>query len=259
MSKFIEKLEAISRKESSPIGFGARAAAQKSGSMLVVAALTNTDPAAAQVAEQGGADAALIPLGILHREREGLEATMRVFTSGPRGVLVDYATAEEAAELNEMDLDFLVFRADRTPAAVLGLENMGKVLEIDTSLSDSHIRATDAMAVDAMLVSEYMGHGIAYNVDLVLVLARLAMLTQKPILLLAPTVPSADELKSFRDAGVKALLLAVDAETRPEDISSLKKAIEDLPPPARGKRRHAEALLPLPQQRALEPPEEEEE
>ena len=137
MSKLLEKLERISEGRAQPLGFGAAVAKGKSLPMVIVASVPVGNARLAAVAAKAGADALLMTIEHQEKMDEALAKLSSAKTDIPWGVSLSAVTKEEVEQLIGMDCDFVIFAPDKTPAAVLGAEKIGKVLQIDPSLSGS--------------------------------------------------------------------------------------------------------------------------
>ena len=138
---------------------------------------------AAALAARGGADAVLIPLSNTEKEAQALSQSLEALGGLPWGATVEELSAEELGRLKEKGCDFVVFSSARAAAAVLLEEEMGKVLEVETSLPDSQAAALDPLPIDALLVR---AGAASLTVQGVMELQSLADLTGKPLLYVVP-------------------------------------------------------------------------
>ncbi len=246
MSRLLEKLTSASKSQ--PLGFGAAVARAKSPPMVLIANLRGDVGMAAIAAEQ--ADAVLISMGDLAGRVENLRQDSLALGSVPWGVSLETVTKEEVAQLLEMGCDFLVFGAQGMPSAVLGEEGIGKVLEVDPSLTDSLVRTIDRLPIDAVLIG-MEGHPI--TVYWLMVCQRFASLVRKPLIAAVPAGLLPGDLEGVWDAGARGVLV----EMEEGGLLEVRKAIDALPTVGKKRREKTDAILPLPGE--VEMPLEEEE
>jgi len=152
MSKLLDKLERISEGRTQPLGFGAAVTRGKSLPMVIVASVPLGNAKLAAIAAKAGADALLMTIKHQEKMDKALAKLSSAETDIPWGVSLNAVTKDEVEQLIEMGCDFVVFAPDKTPAAVLGEERIGKVLQIDSSLSDSLAKAINRLSIDAVLL-----------------------------------------------------------------------------------------------------------
>jgi hypothetical protein len=223
MSKFIDKLKAVSQVGSQPMGFKKAAAPQKPKMLLAAA------PAEANIENladyTGGADAAILSLPK---------------TPPPKSDIPWGGWLKDSGEvkLAEAGFDFFVFPAD-TPLAALQDSKAGKILEVGVSLNEGLLKTIDELPVDAVLVTGEKGKLLSWRH--LMLCRRCADLMDKPLLALVPASIGSNELEALWGAGV----VAVVVETPPKGkIAELRQIIDklDFPPPS--KRKKIEPLLP---------------
>jgi hypothetical protein len=225
MSKFIDKLKAVSQVGSQPMGFKKAATPQKP-KMLLAATLTEAN--IENLADYtGGADAAIL----------SLPKTPPAKSDIPWGSWLKDAGEVKLAEAG---FDFFVFPAD-TPLAVLQDSKAGKILEVGASLNEGLLKTIDELPVDAVLTTGEKDKGKLLSWRHLMLCRRCADLMNKPLLASVPATVGSNELEALWAAGV----VAVVVETPPKGkIAELRQIIDklDFPPPSRQKR--IEPLLP---------------
>ncbi|MDP2953809.1 MAG: hypothetical protein Q8O76_10905 [Chloroflexota bacterium] len=254
MSKLVDKLEQAGGS-SPPMGFGAARARTKTVPMLVIARLPRPDREMAALAVRGGADAVIVSLVHADKEDEALSQTLKALEGLPWGAAPDELGAEGLSHLKEKGCDFAVFGSDRAAAGVLLEEEVGKVMEVETSLPDSQAAILDPLPIDALLVK---GEFAPLTVQRVVELQRLGDLTGKPLLCLATQAPLKGDLESLMEAGVRGLVLDLSGDGKGELLGALRQAVDALPAARRKPRRRVGAAI-LPSYGAVEVEEEEEE
>jgi hypothetical protein len=251
MSKFVDKLQSLSKSSVAPIGFHPAASESKSWAMLLIVGLSGAQVKEAQIAADAKADAGLI-LGQVPSAsvvRQMVEAAGDV----PLGVFVRGMNEEEANELVGSGCDFVVFDI-KAAAAILHREEVGKFLMVEPSLDQGFVRAINNLEVDGVFISGGDGDSFV-AVEHLLVCRRFVELLEKPVVLTLPSSVTRDELTNVWQAGVDGV---VALSMQPvEELAEIKKMIGDLPNRARGRR--AKAGVMLPRQGGVVATEEEEE
>jgi len=235
MSKFIDRLNRLSRPEPQPIGFratqivGARLRVQLAASI----AQENAKYMADHVA---GADAGIVRITEFSSGAEALRAASRAVT------------------------DFVIFPAATTPLAALQSGEVGKILEIDASLSEGLLRATNDLPVDAVLLGGEQLLASALTWQFLVLVRRLADLLNKPLLVPVPSEITSAELQALWEAGVKGIVALVGLVQPKDRIKELRQTIDRLtfPSPRKGEKPEPR-LYRIGQETGREPAEEEEE
>jgi hypothetical protein len=220
MSKFITKLERIWKGKAQPIGFGVQAKA-KSPPMAVIAIIPQGEPQRAALAVETGVDALLIPIETLNEQGKALSQVISAAGNIPWGVWIKGVSKGDIKWLIERGCDFLVFSADEVPAVLLVEEGIGKVLEVEPSLSDSLVRTIALLPIDAVLLTENEPLTIRRLMDY----ERLASLGNKPLLLALPSRISEGDLEGLWEAGVRGVVVRAEQQI----LSQVKEAIQALP------------------------------
>jgi hypothetical protein len=250
MSKFVDKLQSLSKSSTTPIGFHPSVSELKSPAMLLIAGLSGTKVKEAKIVADVNADAGLIlnegPSARIVKQM--IEAVGDI----PLGVFVKGMNEEKINEITSLGCDFLVFDI-KTATTVLYKEEIGKILMIEPSLDQGFVRAINSLEVDGVFISR--GGDSFVAVEHLLVCRRFVELLEKPVIMTLPSSVTKAELTSLWQAGVDGI---VAPPTQPvEALAELKKMIGDLPRGARGRR--AKADVKLPQHGGLVASEEDEE
>ncbi len=238
MSKFIDKLKAVSQLGSQPMGFKTAAAASPKPKMLLVAALTEANIEG--VADyMSGADAGIVPIPKSSSGAKTGPKMSQAMSGIPwGGWLKD--TSGEGKKLAETGCDFVVFPAD-TPLAILQDSKAGKILEVGTSLSEGLLKTIDELPVDAVLISGEQEKDNLLTWRHLMLSRRCADLVNKPLLASVPASVGASELQALWAAGVVSVVLATPPKGR---IAELRKIIDKLDFPLPSKQKKIEPLLP---------------
>jgi hypothetical protein len=238
MSKFVEKLQNLSKSSTTPIGFHPSVSELKSPPMLLIEGLSGTQIKEAKIVADVNADAGLILSEGTNAKvvKQMVEAVGNV----PLGVFVKDMSEEEINELVSVGCDFVVFDV-KIPAAVLHKEGVGKFLMIEPSLDQGLVRAINSLGVDGVFISSRGGDSFV-TVEHLLVCRRFVELLEKPVMITLPSLVTKTVLTNLWQVGVDGVVApstqSVDA------LAELKKMISDLPRGARGRRAKTGALLP---------------
>jgi hypothetical protein len=237
MSKFVDKLQSLSKSSTTPIGFHPSVSELKTPAMLLVAGLSGTQVKEAKIVSDVNADAGLI----LSEGASAKVVKQMVEAVGdvPLGVFVKGMSEEKINELTGVGCDFVVFDI-RIPAAVLHKEGVGKFLMIEPSLDEGLVRAINGLEVDGVLISSRGGDSFV-AVEHLLVCRRFVELLEKTVIMALPSLVTKDVLTSVWQAGVDGIVAPSTQSV--EALAELKKMINDLPRGARGRRAKAGVVL----------------
>ena len=153
--------------------------------------------------------------------------------------------------------DFVIFSVE-APLSLTKDEKMGKVLEVETGLSDILLRTIGDLPVDAVMALEKEVEEIL-TLNRLMNLQRLIYLINKPLLVSVPLSFSTDELQALCDMGVKGVVVEVADAKAAEKLADLRQAIEKLKKPTPRKKDKMSATVPHLQAEAPQVEEEEEE
>jgi len=238
MSKFVDKLQSLSKSSTTPIGFHPSASESKSPAMLLIAGLSGAKVNEAKIVADVNTDAGLI----LSESPSARIVKQMVEAVGdvPMGVFVKGMSEEKINELASLGCDFVVF-AIKVPATVLHKDKVGKFLMIEPSLDQGFARAINSLEVDGVFINS-RGEDSFVTVEHLLVCRRFVELLEKPVIMALPSLVTKAELTSLWQAGVDGVVAPSTQSV--EALVELKKMIGDLPRGGRG--RHAKADVKLP-------------
>jgi hypothetical protein len=238
MSKFVDKLQSLSKSSTTPIGFHPSVSELKSPPMLLIAGLSGTQVKEAKSVADVNADAGLI----LSEGPSAKVVKQMVEAVGdvPLGVFLKGMSEEKINELASLGCDFVVFDI-RMPVAVLHKEKVGKFLMIEPSLDQGFVRAINSLELDGVFISSRDGDSFV-AVEHLLVCRRFVELLEKPVIMALPSLVTKAELTSLCQAGVNGVVAPSTQSV--EALAELKKMIGDLPRGARGRRAKAGVILP---------------
>jgi hypothetical protein len=238
MSKFVDKLQSLSKSSTMPIGFHPSVSELKSPAMLLIAGLSGTQVKEAKILADVNADAGLIL-------SEGLSAKavkqiVEAVGNVPVGVFVKGMSEEKINELGSVGCDFVVFDV-RIPAAVLRKEGVGKFLMIESSLDQGLVRAINSLDVDGVFINSKSGDSFVAVEDL-LVCRKFVELLEKPVMITLPSLVTKAVLTNLWQVGVDGIVAPSTQSV--EALTELRKMTSDLPRGTRGRRAKAGVVLP---------------
>jgi hypothetical protein len=242
MSKFIDKLNQVSRGVPQPMGFRAERVAPKP-KILLIASLTqgNVDRLADYVA---GADAGLLPISNLSSGIKTLKEMRQIVPDIPWGGWLRDIGRGGIKQKAKIDCDFLVFPAANTSLAILQNDKVGRILEAEASLSEGLLKAAGELPVDAVLIAGEPAKDGFLTWRHLMTFQRFASLLAKPLLVAVPSGVTANELQVLWGAGVDGVIIEVGGDQPVERLGELRRAVDKLTFPWRHKGGKREALLP---------------
>jgi len=238
MSKFVDKLQSLSKSSTTPIGFHSFVYELKTPPMLLVAGLSGTQVKEAKIVVDVNADA-----GLILSEGTSAKVVKQMFEAMgnvPLGVFVKGMSEEKINELTSVGCDFVVFDI-KIPAEVLHREEVGKFLMIEPSLDQGLVRAINSLEVDGVFISSRGGDSFV-AVEHLLICRRFVELLEKPVMMTLPSLVTKTGLTNLWQAGVDGVVAPSTQSV--EALAELKKMIGDLPRGARGRRTKAGVVLP---------------
>jgi len=140
--------------------------------------------------------------------------------------------------------DYVVFPSTNTSLAIFQGDEVGKILEVESSLSDGLLRAVNELPVDAVLVASEQRKGYFLTWHHLMLFQRFADLLTKPLLVSIPLIVTASELQALWEAGVDGVVVEVGAGQPAERLKELRRVIDKIAFPSPRQRRKAGALLP---------------
>lgn len=242
MSRLIDKLSQFSQSVLQPMGF--RAAQPKSlrPRMLLIASLpqADIDGLADYVA---GADAGLLPISRLSSGSKVLQTVSQVVPDIPWGGWLSDTKQGEPGQIVKVDCDFVILPEASALLTVLENEEVGKVLQVEASLSEGLLRAVNELPVDAVFITAKQ-EGDFLTLRHLMLFQRFAALLTKPLLVSVPSNVTANELQALWEAGVSGVVVVAEVGRSKQGLSELCQTIDKLTFPSQRKHHRTEALLP---------------
>jgi hypothetical protein len=203
MSKFIDKLNKLTRVETSTIGFRREQVTSAARKIQLVSLVSKSET------DNSGVDAVLLDI-----QDQDIESGLMSGMPGdlPWGVWLKEVRQKELKQLKDAGCDFIVFSAESTPLEIIEEKDMGKVLELDTVISDTVLRSVLELPVDAVLVSVGQGKNSSLTWYDLMILQRFGGFPKKPLLARIPAKVSSDELEALWEAGVMAVVTEGNAD-----------------------------------------------
>ena len=255
MSRFIDKLKRLRQAEPQPMGFATSRVTPEKPKLQLVARLAaeNLDKISDALTQ---ADAALIEVG-QSEDLAAVEKMCRAEKGIPTGVWLRVSAAEIVNKLTEISCDFVLFPTS-FPLAVTEKEKTGRILELDSDMSDSLLRTVNDLPVDAVMLS-IKSEDTPLTLNRLMQIRRPSYMVNKPILISVPDSLSVNELQALWDMGISGVIIQSINQESAEKFAELRKRIDKLSPPNLHKKDKMSAILPRMTPETTEPRREGEE
>ena len=243
MSKFIDKLNRLSQTVPQPMGFRLAQSVPPKPRLLLIASLpqANVDNLADYVA---GADAGLLPISNLSSGARNIQKISQAAPDIPWGGWLRNIERGEISQIVKAGCDFVVFPEAKTSLALLQNEEVGKILEVEPSLSDGLLRVIGELPVDAVLIANEQEGEYFLTWHHLMLFQRFANFLTKPLLVSVPSNVTANELQALGEAGVDGVVVEIGVGQPTERLNELRQTIDKLTFSSQRKRGKAQALLP---------------
>jgi hypothetical protein len=255
MSRFIDKLMRMRQTESHPMGFMVGKASSEKLRMQLIVQVAPDDMEQVSSA-LSSADAVFVEI-TKAEDIDTLVKACRAKDGVPTGGWLKASSATVLKKITNAACDFIVFPA-AAPLSAIPKDKVGRILELDNSLSDSLLRTVNDLPMEAVLISSKEDESPLIYSSLMLV-QRLMYLVSKPVLVPVSSDISEADLQALWDTGVSGVVVKVRDEKTVAKLSELQTAIGKLQPPAYRKKSRVSATLPRLQPETPAPVEEEEE
>lgn len=236
MSKLIDKLIKVSQPQPQAMGFKA-VKTEPRPKLQLIAKLANVE-----VKELPAADAII------------LNASETRNTKSIWGVRGAKNGLEDIDKLIKSGADFVILSTDGE--IIPADKKIGKVLEIEASITDILLRTVSELPVEAVFLSN---GELAITYKRLMLIQRFASLVNKPLLVEVPPDVTEPELQLVWETGATGIVVTVNAEQAEAVTKNLRKIIDKLWYPSRRKREKSVVTLPHISPPAEEPEEDEEE
>ena len=243
MSRLIDKLNLVSKTVPEPMGFRAVHPVAPKPQMLLIADLVQTENLDNLADYASVADAVLLPIAKTGSGTKALQKIARSLPDIPWGGWLQDTSEKEMKALAKAGCDFVVFPADSSVLVNTPDDEMGKVLQVESSLSEGLLKAVNELPVDAVLITNELERNSLTWRHLML-FQRFANLLTKHLLVFAPPDMTTNELKALWEIGVDCVVVEATIGQPLKRLAELHQAIDDLTSLPPRKRRKIEALLP---------------
>lgn len=223
MSKFVEMLEKTGDDPSKPLGFGAAKNVKKIPTILLIGQTSAADLEKNSKLADAQTDAIL--LIVPTSNESALDSISGLLKDKLWGVRVGSVSEEQAASFKEKGCDFIVFDPENTAAAVLNDDELGKIIAINSELSEDEGQAIHMLAVDCALFTPNESVK-PLTVQRLIDIEVIRGIVGKMFIMSSPADLGKSELEALRNAGVAGLVINLDAA---EDIAKTREAIDSLP------------------------------
>ena len=228
MSKFIERLQQVTKPPVQSMGFISVKSEQARLRMQLVVDVA-IGKSKSQLKELDKADALLVPISAVDEGKTVLGGRL---TKGD---------AEEVEKSIKAGVDFVVLPA--SGEVLPSDEKIGKILQIEASITDVLLRTVSALPVDAVLIKEEE-NGLGLTWKRLMRIHRFSGLAGKPLLIeVLPTVTEI-ELQQIWEAGVSGIIVKTDAEQAEDVALNLRNIIDKLTFPSKRKQEKSMAIVP---------------
>ena len=243
MSQLIDKLNRVSKTVPQSMGFRSAQPVSPKPQMLLIASVTQIENVDSLTDYVAGADAVLLHITKPSRGEKAIQKITQSLPDIPWGAWLGDTNEEKVRTMVEAGCDFVVFPAASAVLAPTKDDKTGKILQVESSLSEGLLKAVNELPVDAVLTDDEQGKDSLTWHHLML-FQRFANLLTKSLLVSIPINVTADELKALWEIGVDGVMVEVSTGQPVGRLEELRRAIDNLtllPPRKRGK---TGALLP---------------
>ena len=219
MSKFLDRLDKLSRGPTTALGFGAGGRTEKLPGMALIGDLSSgkRSAQAAATLSKIGADAALVqgdgPEGIPKNVAEALKDV-------PFGVRASSLTEDAVTGLRDQGCDFLAFAPDGAQVGALSDEDAGYVLCVPHDMDEQSLRAIEDLPVNVVLLALDSVEP-PLTVQHLLAIGVVRGSFSKYFLLEVPAGLTSGELEGLKEMGVDGLVVDATA-TSAKEMTGLK-------------------------------------
>jgi hypothetical protein len=230
VSKLLDKLEQIAKGYTKPLGFASAASKSKAANMVIVAAIDDSDSAAANTAAEC-ADAVLV------NSLAGKSVTGKAKL--PWGIYIEKASEKQLAGIKDSGCDFILLNTQDSPIAPLQEEKLCRMIEIDPAMPDGLIRAVNQLPVDIVLIDG----DSSVSMKRLLACQHAANMIGKHLLARVPLTISKGELRELWETGMAGVVVSVTGDSK-KGLSDLRQAVDALPAARRKRASKTSATIP---------------
>ncbi len=244
MSEFVDKLKSVSQAVSQPMGFRRGQSASSKLGMLLVASLAQVR--VSNLADLvSGADAGLLDIDELGQGNTVLRYCTEAVPNMPWGGWLKGGKWQRNQRVNDLGGDFVVLPAANTPLRVLENSGVGKIVEVDATLSEDMLGTIDELPVDGVFLAVDYKDSPYLTLKQLMLFQHLSDLLAKPLLVPVTLKVTAGELRVLWEAGVSGVIVEIGAGQRHRGLKKLREAIDKFSFPPQRRRGRVKARLPL--------------
>ncbi len=240
MSKLIDRLVQTSETVSLPMGFRTIQRVPAKPKMTLIARIEATADTMQLADYCSSVDAAIIATASIS-QKTATEIS-RALPDTTWGLWLEGKNRQPLNTLVNAGADFFIMPLDSEPDLV-DIETTGKILLVESSLSEGLIRTINELPINAVLLADGEGEKSAVTWHQLMLCQRFADLLSKPLLLTVPESVSSAELKALWDTGVDGIVITVKTVKQAEKLKELRQATDKLDFTARPRKKVA-VLLP---------------
>ncbi len=243
MSRFIDRLNQVSRVVTQSMGFRRAQPVSEKPKILLIASLAEAS-VSGLTDYVAGVDAGLLRIPKLSSGAKALKEMSQAVPDIPWGGWLRNISQGGIKQMARAGCDFVVFPAANTPLALLQNDEMGKILEVESSLSEGLLRAVNELPIDAVLITAEQEEEYRLTWHHLMLFQRFADLLTKHLLASIPPNVTANELQALWEAGVDGVVIEVGVGQPADRLKELRQEVDKLAFPSQRKRGRVEALLP---------------
>lgn len=242
MSHLIDTLLKTSQTAPQPMGFRTVRQAESVPKILLIAGL---DPEAKDISADylAGATAVLIRQGKSQTTAKTIDEMTANLPDIPWGAWLEDDDEDTATGLIDAGCDFLIIPSAGLVSAAPENDDVGTILQVESSLKDTLLRTLNNLPVDAVFTSDIFQSGEPITWDHIISIKRMTSLLSKPLLVPISIKTTESELKALCEAGVEGAVADIEAG-KTDGIKALRELIDKLPLPSTRKHGKTEAILP---------------
>ncbi len=255
MSRLIDALTRTDHAAFQPMGFRMSRQAQDEPRLRLIGVAAFIEHPADRF---DGADAVLFKTEKSSPTQKTTKSVVEATGDIPWGVYTPGINAGKMPALIKDGCDFLVFPASTAVSDLTEDEDVGRIIEVESTLDDGLIRAINNLPVDAVIVTDSLVKDNSLIWHQLMIFRHVINLLTKPLIVSVSLKISESELKNLWEAGIDGITAEVDKQ-QPAGIKTLRELINKLPARTAQKKGKTDAILPFPRVARDNEPEEEEE
>lgn len=225
-----------------PMGFTVAHPVSTRPKMLLIASLAQANNVSRLADYITVADAVLLPIAKLSPIAKTLQKIARSASDIPWGGWLGDIGGGEIRPMVEAGCDFVIFPVD-TALAIPQDDEIGKILQVEASLSEGLLKTVNELPIDAVLIADEQEEEHFLTWHRLMLFQRFADLLTKPLLVSVPLNVTANELQILWKTGVDGVVVEVGIGQPMGRLEELRQVIDKLTFPPR-KQERVEALLP---------------